>query len=310
MARRRARTVVFLLTCAATMFQCVGVAQGQPPSGRDAGQVPAPADINVRLERAVTAKAQPAPPDLAKEVERASAIGFEIYLNDWASAVGTDVLAEKVGDLRGKVGGYLTFREGDGTGPQAAFLVWFFTPDDPPRVAYTVRVPLEPGGRRTVETKSPPEAPTAFLATMFRARQAAIAAIAPVVQPPNPVMMPADVIGETGILVEVVAGTTKPNLAVIGRHYRVIVSEDGSRVAKVFPLSKGVIELPTNTCPGQAKCVALVVSHIVTEAPVETHVFASLLNRIDLYVVTSRGWWRVKGSTIEFLGSLDEKKGK
>jgi hypothetical protein len=122
--------------------------------------------------------------------------------------------------------------------------------------------------------------------------------------------MPAAVIGETGILVEVIAGTTKPNLAVIGRHYRVVVSEDGSRATKVIPLSKAVLELPTNNCPNQAKCAALVVSHIVTDASVETHVFASLLNRIDLYVTTSRGWWRVKGTTVEFLGILEAKKGK
>jgi hypothetical protein len=86
----------------------------------------------------------------------------------------------------------------------------------------------------------------------------------------------------------VIAGTTKPNLA-----------SSAATTASWCPRT-GL----------QAKCLALAVSHIVTDAPVETHVFASLLNRIDLYVTTSRGWWRVKGATVEFLGSLDDKKGK
>jgi hypothetical protein len=311
MAGHPSRIVTAVLACAATTaISLNALAQGQAATAGDTKQIPLPADMNVQFDRAVAAKTQPTPPDLVKDVGRAIALGNEIYLNDWASAVGTDVLVEKAGDLRGKVSGYLTFREGDGSGLQPSYRVWFFTTDDPPRVAYTVRVPLEPGRDRTVETLSPPEAPSAFLATMFRARQAAVAAIAPIVQPPNPVVMPAAVLGEEGILVEVIAGTTKPNLAVLGRHCRVVVSEDGSRVTKVFPLSRGVIELPTNNCPNQAKCLALAVNHIVTEAPVETHVFASLLNRIDLYVTTSRGWWRVKGATVEFLGSLDDKNGK
>jgi hypothetical protein len=306
MTRRRSR-IAAAFACAATLLlPGFARAQNPPPPAGETRQVPVPTDIEAQLRRAVEAKVQPVPPDLAKEVERASGLGHEIYLNDWASAVGTDVLVAKLGDLRGKVGGYLTFREGDDSGPKPSFVVSFFTPDDPPKVAYTVRVPLEAGGERTVETLSPPEAASPFLLTMFRARQAAIAAIAPVVQPPNPIVMPAAAIDEEGILVEVIAGTTKPNVAVIGRHYRVVVSADGSRVTKVFPLSKGVLELPT-TYGANQKPVALVVSHVVTDAPVETHVLASLQNRIDLYVSTSRGWWRVKGDKIEFLGSLDAK---
>lgn len=120
--------------------------------------------------------------------------------------------------------------------------------------------------------------------------------------------MPAEAIGESGILVEVIAGTTRPNTAVVGRHYRVVVSDDGTRVTKVFPLSKSILELPTNNCPDPTKCTALVVSHLVTDAPVETHVLVSLLNQVDLYVTTSRGWWRVSGAKVEFLGTMDDKK--
>ena len=111
-------------------------------------------------------------------------------------------------------------------------------------------------------------------------------------------------------LVEVIAGTTKPNTAVIGRHYRVVVSEDGARVKKVVPLSKDALEMPTNNCPNQAKCPALVMNQIVTDTPVETHVLVSLQHKVDLFVLTSRGWWRVKGAKIDFLGSLDDKKEK
>jgi hypothetical protein len=48
---------------------------------------------------------------------------------------------------------------------------------------------------------------------------------------------------------------------------------------------------------------ALTITHLVTDYPLETHVFTSLLVRLPVYVLTSRGTWRVNGDQIAFLGA-------
>jgi len=114
-------------------------------------------------------------------------------------------------------------------------------------------------------------------------------------------VLPADALGQEGILVYLLAGTRSRNVMVLGRHYRVIVSEDGLGVNDVLPLSKSVIELPTQGEDGPA--AALYVTHLITEYPLETHVLASLQHALPLFVSTSRGLWRVEGEGIAFLGN-------
>ena len=46
---------------------------------------------------------------------------------------------------------------------------------------------------------------------------------------------------------------------------------------------------------------ALATTHLDSSAPVETHVFVSLLHRLPLLVVTDRGQWQVSGTNITFL---------
>jgi len=114
----------------------------------------------------------------------------------------------------------------------------------------------------------------------------------------NPVVLPAGVIGEEGVLVELLAGTEKADTVVLGKHYRVIVTSDGRRVKRIMPLSRGILELAKDT-----SAVALTVSHIVTDYPLETHVFSSMLNHVPIYVGTERGVWLVKGDSISLLSS-------
>ncbi|MBZ5537203.1 MAG: hypothetical protein LAO31_14710 [Acidobacteriia bacterium] len=113
------------------------------------------------------------------------------------------------------------------------------------------------------------------------------------IQPINPAVLPADAIGQKGVLVELLAGTDKSNTVVIGKHYRVIVSEDGRQVLQITPLSKGIVELSKDK-----DTVALYVTHIVTDYPLESHVFASMVNHVNIYVQTQRGLWLVKGDSI------------
>ena len=72
------------------------------------------------------------------------------------------------------------------------------------------------------------------------------------------------------------------------------------------PLSNGALEIPTRDDSGKP-VAALMVSHVVTDFPLETHVFASLLHHKTIYVATRRGVWRIDGERVSFLGekSLD-----
>jgi hypothetical protein len=246
-------------------------------------------------------KSLPIPADLRSKIQLSIDLGRELYWQDKASAIGTDMLLEKLGTLEGKgLLGYLTIREGDDAGkPLPSWLVLFFTGGEPPKISYRIRIPMEQGKKPELV-----ELPVAWehdptILTMFRARQTAIRALQPFDQPINPVILPASAVGQTGILVELLAGTNKPDIVVFGKHYRVLVSEDGRQVRQIMPLSKGILELNKDK-----NTVALFVTHIVTDYPMETHVFASMLHNIDIYVVTQRGTWLVRKDSV-VLTSLD-----
>jgi len=246
----------------------------------------------------------PIPTDLREHIERAEQVGRQLYLLDKVAAIGTDVLRERLGKLEGAgLEGYLPLREGDDEGrPKDSFLVSFFATGEPARVAYEVRVFARPGRQTEYHAFDPLKPAKPGLSLLMRARQAAIRAVPETMQPLNPVVLPGDVYGESGILVYLLAGTTKPGVAVFGKHFRVLVGEDGSTVKYVLPLSKSILELPTRG-GNREKPEALWVTHLVTDWPLETHVFASLLYKLPVYVATSRGNWRVNGEKIAFLGS-------
>ena len=102
------------------------------------------------------------------------------------------------------------------------------------------------------------------------------------------------------MLVYLLAGTKRPGIAVFGKHHRARVSPDGRQLLSLEPLSKSILELPLALPPG-AKEAGLAVSHIISETPIETHVFVSLLHKLPVYVSTSRGQWKVDGDRISFI---------
>lgn len=248
------------------------------------------------------------PADLKEAVELSSAIGTELYLQDKASWIGTDAMLETVStEDRKAIGGYVTIREGDDDErPKPSWSVIFFSKEIPARVLYEVTVPMEAGKRPLVKTIAPPRPIEGGLALLVKARQAAIEAAGPFAQPINPAVLPADIMNSSGVLVYLLAGTKKNNTVVFGKHFRVHVSSDGT-VREVVPLSKSILELST-AAPGGEKLEALIVSHIVTDYPLETHVFASLSAKLPVYVATARGDWVVEGATISFLGPRDRRE--
>jgi hypothetical protein len=268
---------------------------------KKATRTPPAARADAERERSL-----PTPPELAPKIEESVEYGYAIYLQDKASAIGTDVLVGKLGSLEGHgLGGYITIREGTEEGePLPSWQVVFFTDSDPPAIKYVVHVPMEREKKRSFEERIPPERIPEPLLNLIRARQAAIEAAGPFTQPMNPVVMPAGALGHARdeILVELLAGTTEPNAIVLGKHFRVIVSPDGRHVESVMPLSKGALVLKMRDAEGQ-KIVAMYATNLVSEYPLETHVFASLAATLPLYLGTSRGVWLVDGDRITLIST-------
>jgi hypothetical protein len=106
--------------------------------------------------------------------------------------------------------------------------------------------------------------------------------------------------------VPLLAGTKKPNVAVFGRHFRALVPVGGNSVTYMMPLSNASLEIPLRG-PNNEEPEALVVSQVVTDFPLETHVFTSLLVRKPVYVGTRRGVWRVDGDSITLVSDRPPK---
>jgi hypothetical protein len=248
------------------------------------------------------------PEDLRDEVKRASALGVQMYLQDAASWIGTDVLASHVPDIGASgVRGWITAREaGADMRPSDRWLVTFYNDEEPPKISFRIHVPESmKQAEATFEKVDPPQTPPKGMDTLIRARQTAMRALGQPRTPINTVILPAEAIGKKGVLVYLLAATTKPRMVVLGKHHRVVVSPDGSTVVEMTPLSKTDVVIPLDNpdAPPGAKAGGIFVTHIVTDAPLETHVFASLSHkRIPIYVVTSRGLFRVVGDRIEYMG--------
>ncbi len=247
---------------------------------------------------------KPIPSDLRDAVARSESIGRALYLVDQVSAIGTDVLLANVkSPEQHALAGYLALPEADTDAIAPTFWVVFYTKGPEPTIPFRVRVPPN-GGKPTFEELAPPNPTPEQLRTLIRARETALAAPRDTNQAMNPVLLPAEAAGETGFLVYLLAGTTRPDVAVFGKHFRVLVSEDGRTVKRFEPLTKTVFELPlvAPDAASGARVAALTMTHLVTDYPLETHVFGSLLYKLPVYVATGRGLWNVDGDKISFLG--------
>jgi hypothetical protein len=203
-----------------------------------------------------TERALPIPADLAPFVHESIELGRMLYFLDKASAIGTDIVRERVPDPSNRaVGGWLTLRNGDESGKLLdAFGVMFITREEPLRILFTVNVPFK--GKPTFEELSPPKPLDDLGVRLFRARQTAIGAVPRGPRPWNPVVLPGDAVGRgDAILVYLLAAEQRVDEMVFGIHYRVLVSADGKTIKQALPLSKSalVIPSPRENLPQDAK---------------------------------------------------------
>lgn len=250
------------------------------------------------------AVAHPIPGDLVEQVRRSESIGRLLFVLDYAGAVGTDVMrANTTEEERTHLAGYLSLPGDKDASNQATATAYFFTADTPARIAYTVTV----GYQMTPVFKSftPTGLPSLDLAKLFQARQSALKALSPPQQPINPIALSGQIIGEEGTVVYALAGTTKPNTAVFGRHYRVMVAHDDTTVTSITPMTKGILEIPTRPPEGNEP-VTIVVSQLLTDYPTETQVCTNRIIGIPVEVITKRGLWRIADGHISFVKTQEE----
>lgn len=87
-----------------------------------------------------------------------------------------------------------------------------------------------------------------------------------------------------------------------GRHFRVETNSEGTQVLSITPSTRGCLLIPTNQgLPAGATPVAVTISHILSSAPTEFHVFLSLLHSKPVYVATEVGTWKVEGGAISLI---------
>jgi len=286
-----ARTGAALLPAALLPAALLAVAL---PACTGAVQSPAGSATEAGRERSL-----PVPFDLQEGVARANILGTNLFLLDVATARATDALGERIGPPdRSGIGHYLALMGDDGEGKlDGSVQVLFFTDEEVPRLAYRVIIGGSAGHTTQVLEQAPPAVVHEPVMTLLNARWLALEAVPRSNQSMNTVLIP-----QNGrIVVYVLAATNEPNMAVLGRHYRVDVAEDGAAVDRVTALSKAELQLPTRDRAGQ-RLASLAITDGEAEFPTETHVFASRLANVPLYVTTGRGRWKVRATGIDYLG--------
>lgn len=240
---------------------------------------------------AIMAQDRPPPvPVEAWSLERVAHLGREIYRHDIAAWVATDVvLAFADGAPPPDMRGWIVTPQGDD------LLVRFVRED-----GETVRAGLDvlvTDGVAGPVTDASEGVLSAEEHAQFRARQTAIANLGELrcTASMNTIVLPDP--DSDGWLVWLLAATTEWGVIPVGGHYRFRISADGETLLMRDQLSNGCLNLRPPPAQDDST-VGVFVTHMVSETPVETHVFLSLLNGVMLYVMTEDKLFAVAGDTI------------
>ena len=132
----------------------------------------------------------------------------------------------------------------------------------------------------------------------FRARMTAASNIGRLRCSPNMNAVVADDPDSDGWLVWLLTSTTDASIVPMGGHYRFLISADGTTVQQRDMLTNSCLPMPRNAAPEGAQTAALTISQIVSDGPVETHVFLSLQQRLPIYVIADDKLFEVNGARI------------
>jgi len=223
-------------------------------------------------------------------------LGVAIYDQDIRAATATDLLfAMKIDPAKEGLRGWIV--EGDAK----AMLVRFIREKDGLFEAFydvtfegkEVPVIAEPKNRKLTDAQI----------AQYKARSLALKNIKrPASRSYNFVILP-DPVGD-GFLVYALAATTEPNAVMVGGHYRFTISRNGERLERSDELFRSFMVLSTKPkdLPPGATLEALTMTTLVSDMPLETHVYLSLLHRMAFYVGTpDEHVWKVQAGKMEIV---------
>jgi hypothetical protein len=102
-----------------------------------------------------------------------------------------------------------------------------------------------------------------------------------------------------GWLVWALAATTDSDPILVGGHFRFTISADGKSVVSRDEMSKGCLKFSRRQMSAGGTVAGLVLNHLVSLTPLETHVFTHLNYQLGLAIGTSDGLaWKVDGGRI------------
>jgi hypothetical protein len=247
---------------------------------------------------------QKEPPIRDFDIKTIEMLGRQIFEQDTYAARATDILLGFLGDpdelSKQQIGGWIVvardrhtfvrFAKNDGDSPRPAYDIMFESP------------------KHGVLMVSKEEAFTESELAQFKAIRLVIENIPQEYSPNyNTVVLP-DPAGK-GLLVYALAATTEDDQILVGGHYRFSVSATGEKISQIDRLFKAFLVLPvqpTNWGDGN-KAAGYAVTHIISDTPLETHVFLSLTYKQPFYVTTRNNkLWKVADGHITQTGDLDQ----
>lgn len=244
------------------------------------------------LIASITANADGDAPSIREfDVKTIESLGKVMHQYDLAAAHATDILFQQGLDLRSyPVAGWVVTQDKDGV------LVTFVGKTDKgERGLFDIRpnASAEHQFRLSQKRELTPQE-----AAQFRAREVARQQLdRPCSDNYNSIVIKEP--GSDNWLVYWIAATQKAGVVVVGGHYRFTVSADGRVILNRDRLSNSCLAIDQNEIPEGASATALLVTHIVSPTPVETHLFLGLLHKVDLVVSTGRDVaWSVSGGKI------------
>ena len=239
----------------------------------------APQDVQRQLV------ATPIPKLELSEVEQ---LGREIYLKDVAAHRATDAVLAQVDSVQGEFVGWITLLSGSRS--QVLFI------DDQARAVYSVELDVSTPLPPVVTELKPPGRLDPGASAMWAARRTALSSsFRRCSDRYNTVVVEQPRATPSRWLVYLLAATPEPGVVMLGGHHRFAISSDGTEVLEHLPLTKSCIKSEPRR---DGEVAALMVTHIVTNEPIESHVYLSLLHELPLYVGTDGAIWAVEQGRI------------
>lgn len=248
--------------------------------------------IALTCQAPVQAQSAPEPAPIAEwPLSKISAMGAAIYRQDVAAWVSTDALFAHLAGAPPPEGmaGWIVIDEGEDQ------RVRYIRRDgETLRAAFDVIVRDGRAGAVEVTDAVLSESERA----RFVARQTAIENIGRLRCSPRPNTVVLDDPDSDGWLVWLLTSTNDANRVPVGGHYRFTISADGMTVIQRDQLSNTCLAMEKPEPSPDQQTAALFVSQIVSQTPVETHVFLSLQNRLPIYVGIGDRIFEVNGADI------------